>query len=340
MDLGHLRRSLEAIPQEPVPESHPRNWWFRLKRGADFLGHSRPDASGFFRRINPYPKPWKHVWLRAEDGVSIAAWHGPVDGPAPFGLVIVPGMFSTKDDTIHKRRALRIWRAWKIPVVVIDMRAFGESKGIGTGGWKEQFDVLAAAKHLVDDGVERVGVLAESMGGAATLNALAHDARSGTRYLTGGALCFSAFVDVKDAVNHISTEPPKDDPFHVQWQGFRKMLRFRSYGAYESFREYMGDAARVNGLASFDELVEIANPKWKTSMIEAPTLLVHSSDDPVVPVRHARRMERYARDHENIEVIVTNWGTHTHFEGMDPHWFWEVARRFFGHVNGVDLPPP
>lgn len=341
MDLRPLLHSLETLPQEPVPRTHPRHWAFRLKRAADFFGHARPETSGFFRRINPYPKPWQHKWLRADDGVDIAAWYGPVEREAPFGLVLVPGMFSTKDDTIHKRRALRMWRAWDIPIVALDLRAFGESKGIATGGWKESLDIHAAARFLVEEaGVGRVALLAESMGGAAALNALAHDARSHSGFITGGALCFSAFVDVRDAVNYISSEPPKDDPFHMQWAGFRRMLRFRSSGGYENFRDYMEDAARVNGLASFDELVEIANPKWKTSMIEAPTLLVHAADDPVVPVRHARRMERYAKDQTNIQVMVTSWGQHTGFEGMDPWWFWEVMRRFYGTVNGVELAHP
>ena len=51
-------------------------------------------------------------------------------------------------------------------------------------------------------------------------------------------------------------------------------------------------------------------------------------------------MERYAKDHHNIQVVVTSWGAHTHFEGIDPRWFWEVTRRFFGEVNGVELPMP
>lgn len=337
MDLRELHRQLEELPQDPNPQMHPRRLLFRAKRAMDFLGHGRQDMARFFRRINPYPKPWQHHWLQTEDGVDIAAWYGPND--AEWGLVLVPGMFSTKDDTIHKRRALRIWRSWGIPVVAIDMRAFGESKGIATGGWKEAYDIHAAARLLVEKaGVKRVAVLSESMGGAATLNALAHDASAGTDWITGGALCFSAFVDVHDAVQYISAEPPRDDPFHVQWSGFRKMLRWRSYGAYESFHDYMEDAARVNGLEGFDALVDIANPKWKTSLIHAPTLLVHAADDPVVPVRHARRMERYAKDQPNIQVLVTQWGQHTQFEGYDAHWFWEVARRFYGHVNGVELP--
>jgi pimeloyl-ACP methyl ester carboxylesterase len=373
-----LHAELDALPQQPAHRGHPRHWIVRAKRALDAFGHARPDAAGFFRRANPYPKPFRHIWLRTEDGVDVAAWYGPppgetsetsrrrstakpaagtaagrpktpkasggaaavIDPDAPkFGLIIVPGMFSTKDDTIHKRRAIRIWRHWHIPVIAIDMRAFGESKGIATGGWKEALDIHAAARFLVEEaGVERVGVIAESMGGAAMLNALAHDAQGGTNFLRGGALCFSAFVDVRDAVLHISVEPPKDDPFHIQWTAFSRMLRYRSHGAYDNFRDYLGDAARVNGFDGFDELVEVANPKWKTHLIDQPTLLVHAIDDPVVPVRHARRMERYARDRENIQVITTAWGGHTHFEGMDPYWFWEVTRRFFGAVNEVELP--
>ncbi|HLF16228.1 MAG TPA: hypothetical protein VI796_02210, partial [Candidatus Thermoplasmatota archaeon] len=189
-----LRRELEALPQSPVRKGHPRNWWFRAKRGLDLLGHARYSMAHFFARTNPYPKPFRHVRFRTEDNVEIAGWLGPrpEGSTAEWGLVVVPGMFSSKDDTVHKRRALRIWRSWRIPVLAIDLRAFGESRGISTAGWKEAYDVHAAAKFLAKEtGVKRVAVLAESLGGAAALNALAHDSRSGTNILTGGTLCFS-----------------------------------------------------------------------------------------------------------------------------------------------------
>ena len=37
-----LRRELEGIKQRPVSRSHPRNWLFRVKRAADFVGHAKP----------------------------------------------------------------------------------------------------------------------------------------------------------------------------------------------------------------------------------------------------------------------------------------------------------
>lgn len=312
----------------------------RTKRMADFIGHVRYDAARFFARINPYPLPFRHIHFQTTDGVDIAGWLGPQHpaSPSAWGLIVVPGMFATKDDTIHKSRAIRIHRHWKIPVLAMDLRAFGESKGIATAGWKEAYDIEAAARTLIKEtGVERVAVLCESLGGAATLNALALDAQSASPILTGGALCFSAFVDAKDAVDHISQRPARDDPFRPAWDGFRKLLRIKSGGAYDRFDDFLADVARVYGLGSLDEMLQLANPKWKVNLIHAPVLLVHATDDPVVPVRHARRMERYAAERPNVEVMVVGWGQHTQFEQLDPLWFWEVAGRFFGAANGVEL---
>jgi len=335
-----LRRLLESIPQHPVTFSHPRTWMFRARRMADFVGHVRHSSSQVLARLNPYPKPFRHVHYRTEDGVQIAGWLGPQhEGAAsPWGLLLVPGMFATKDDTAHKRRAILIHRHWKIPVLAIDMRAFGESTGIGTAGWKEAFDVMGGAKFLAEQtGVTRVAVLAESMAGAAALNALALDAETRTDLLSGGVLCYSAFVDAKDAVGYISAKPPKGHPFASSFAGFRRLLMAKSMGQYERFDDLLDDVAKVNGLSGIDEMFDLANPKWKVPLIKQPTLLVHATNDPVVPVRHAHRMERYADGKPNIQVLITTWGEHTQFEPLDPHWYWEVNRRFFGAVNNVDL---
>lgn len=334
-----LREELEALPQTPTSRDHPRNWVFRIKRGLDFIGHARRDAARFFAHANPYPKPFEHLEVASDDGATIAAWYGPQDKPGDWGLVVVPGLFSTKDDTAHKRRALRIWRSWKVPILAIDLRGFGESTGISTAGWKEAADVLAAARALKEkSGVKRIAVLAESLGGAAALNALALDGASGANLLSGGVVACSAFVDAKDAVAYVSEKPPADHPFSLQWLAFRRLLRLKSMGGYERFDDYLDDAARVHGLSGWDEMADLANPKWKVPMLHQPTLLIHAADDPVVPIRHARRVERYADANPKVQVLLTTWGGHTGFEPMEPTWFWEVLRRFYGTVNGVELP--
>ena len=341
VSLANLRYQIETMPAHPRSLNHPYSWWFRTKRAADFLGHINYGVAQTLARMNPYPKPFRHVRFPTEDGVDIAGWLGPQHPTheSDWGIVVVPGMFATKDDTVHKSRAIRMHRQWRIPVLAIDMRAFGESMGIATAGWKEAYDVHGAARYLIEStGVDRVAILSESMGGAAALNALALDATAGTHYFGGGALCFSAFVDAKDAVEHISTPPPRGDPFRSSWDGFRKLLRMKSGGAYDRFDDFLEDSARVNGLPGLEELLRLANPKWKANLIQAPTMLVHATDDPVVPVRHARRMERYADEKPNVEVVVTNWGQHTQFEALDEKWFWEACAKFYGFVNGVELP--
>lgn len=342
IDVLALRRELEKLPQNPSMHGAVREWMFRTHRMVDFITHVKPSTSRVLAAMRPYPKPFRHLVFRTEDGVPIAAWLGPQhDGmpPSDWGLVLVPGMFASKDDHAHRSRAVRIWKEWKVPVLIIDLRAFGESAGIATAGWKEAFDVHGAAKTLMAQcGVQRVAVMAESMGGAAALNALAHDSQSHANILGGGVLVWSAFVDAKDAVTYITTKPPKGHPFTPAWDGFRKLLSIKSGGNYERFDDFLEDAAAVNGLKGLDELLELANPKWKVPMMGAPTLLVHSVDDPVVPVRHARRMERYAQGHPHVQVMVTRWGGHTGFEPLDPWWFWEVASHFFGTVNKVELP--
>lgn len=334
-----LRQELEGLPQRPVGGGL-RIAWIRAVRIADFVAHAQRSIAGVLARINPYPKPFRHVTFRAEDGVQIAGWLGPQHrtSPSPWGVLVVPGMFGTKDDTVHKRQAILMHRHWRVPVLAIDLRAFGESTAIATAGWKEALDVHGAAKFLMEQtGVKRVAILAESMGGAAALNALAHDARAGTNILTGGTVCFSAFVDAADAVRHISEKPPPGHPFRPAWAGFRRLLLLKSDGQYDRFDDFLEDAAHVNGLRSVEELYDLANPKWKVPMIAQPTLIVHAADDPVVPVRHARRIERYAEGKPIIQTIITPWGGHTQFEILDAWWFWEVTRRWLGAVNGVEL---
>ncbi len=51
-------------------------------------------------------------------------------------------------------------------------------------------------------------------------------------------------------------------------------------------------------------------------------------------------MERYGAEHPHIQTLIVPWGGHTGFEAMDPWWFWEVCRRFFGAANGMELANP
>ncbi|HET6398541.1 MAG TPA: alpha/beta hydrolase [Candidatus Thermoplasmatota archaeon] len=339
-DWSALWEELEAIPHHPSPLSQPRTAIFRLRRGLDFIAHVRFRPSRAIAHLRPYPPPFRHVEVPSEGGVTIAGWLGPQHrtSPSPWGIILVPGLFSTKDDSAHRGRAIKMWQHWRIPLMAIDLRGFGESGGINSAGWKEGHDVLACARFLAaETGVKRVAVVAESLGGAAALNALALDGEETFPLLTAGVLCWSPFMDARDAVTYISEKPPLGHAFESAFLGFRRLLRIKSHGMYERFDAFLDDAARVYGLSGFEELCERASPKAKVATMRGPALIVHASDDPIVPVRHARRMERYATGRDNIHLLLTDWGGHTGFEPMEPQWYWELTSRYFGRLNGVRL---
>lgn len=167
---------LVRIPQKP----HPLMNWRRLltlaKRTTDFFGHRRVWWNDLLVRINPYPHPFRRVSIESFDGTVVSGWLALQPVPRP-GVVIVPGMFSSKDDTVHKRRAIRMWRRWNYNVLIIELRGFGQSdEAPNTPGWKEAEDVLAAARFLhAFNSVTRIGVMAESLGATAAMLAAAQE---------------------------------------------------------------------------------------------------------------------------------------------------------------------
>lgn len=167
---------LRRIPQRPRKVFNLRHLIVIAKRLFDLFGN-RPTRFGrFLSRVNPYPYPFRRVTIRSFDGTRIAGWLGlqPMRRP---GIVLVPGLFSSKDDTSQRRKALKMWRKWNYNVLVIDMRGFGQSEQVpSTPGWKEAEDVIAAARFLYSfNPVSRVGVMGESMGATASLLAAAQE---------------------------------------------------------------------------------------------------------------------------------------------------------------------
>lgn len=167
---------LVRIPQNPRKVFNWRHVLALAKRTSDFFGHRRGWFGSWLNRVNPYPEPFLRVDIPSSDGTLIRGWLGLQPTRRP-GVVIVPGMFSSKDDTVHKGKAIRIWRRWNYNVLIIDLRGFGLSGGSpNTPGWKEAEDVLAAARFLDSfNNVGKVGVIAESLGATASLLAAAQE---------------------------------------------------------------------------------------------------------------------------------------------------------------------
>ncbi len=167
---------LQEIPQRPRKVFNLRHLLVLARRLFELYGH-RPTRFGrVLAKLTPYPYPFRRVRIRSFDGTHIAGWLGLQPGRRP-GVVLVPGLFSSKDDGAQRRRALKMWRRWNYNVLVIDLRGFGQSQQApNTPGWKEAEDVLAAARFLdAFNPVSRVAVAGESMGATAALLAAAQE---------------------------------------------------------------------------------------------------------------------------------------------------------------------
>lgn len=328
VDARAIVESMKRVLQKPRTLLNVRNWWRLFKRWFDLFGHVTGRLNDLLVRLNPYPPPFRKVAFPSADGTMIAGWLGLQDVRRP-GLVVVPGMFSTKDDTVHKHRAIRIWRRWNYNVLVIDLRGFGQSaSGLNTPGWKESEDVLAAARFLREfNSVTRVGLLAESLAGAATLLALAEDGKSAVPVVTS-CMTICAFADARTAAQHISTLPPREDPFYGIHRLFQRLLRYRSKGRFEGFTDYLSFVAHHYGIG-LEELYERSQPKNVVQDVRAPLLCLHAEDDHTVPVAHARILEHLLRDKRNAAVWTVPWGEHCAFEVLDRRWYWTVTHLWF-----------
>jgi dipeptidyl aminopeptidase/acylaminoacyl peptidase len=115
---------------------------------------------------------FRDVKLLTEDGLHLAAWYVPGDGPDT--LILVHGLGGNRDTMLDMAADLH---ARNYALVLLDLRAHGDSEGaISTLGVKEVRDIRAAVDFLraqpeVDP--RHIGIYGASLGGAVALLAAA-----------------------------------------------------------------------------------------------------------------------------------------------------------------------
>lgn len=136
--------------------------------------HHIPRIANVWYRESPadYDIVYQDVQLESKNGAMLSGWYMPGENGA--GIVVVHGYRSVKTHTLKMLDPLS---KAGYTILAIDLRAHGESDHHAvTFGIEEQHDVNAAVAWLkkqasVDP--ERIGVLGESMGGAAAILATA-----------------------------------------------------------------------------------------------------------------------------------------------------------------------
>lgn len=257
--------------------------------------------------------PYESVGVPAGDA-TLPGWFIPA-GPDPGpGVAIIHGWESGRDRMLPHAQVLH---AAGLHVLVADVRGHGanppEALPISGGEFGADagraFDALLARPE-----VTRGGLVGHSMGGVGALLAAATDPRVG-------------------AVVAISSPA---DPYRLTRETFRlARLPLPSVVAYPlawlTTRVYVGP--RGHAIEDIDASRAIAR-------VGAPILLIHGSDDSVVPVEHQRRLARAAERGRRtsgsatpVECVTIDGGLHSWLYEF-PEFRRTVAAFLVRHLGG------
>jgi predicted alpha/beta-fold hydrolase len=329
-DLDSILAELRAIPTRLRPSRSAV-----LRKGlADismfFLAQKRQTLNLGYT----FPSQFEYQYFEGADGERIAASVGLHDEPRP-GLVVVHGLLSTRHFDYVRQIAVRAYYEWGFNVAAIDLRSFGLTEMMSyppsTGGWKEGEDIIAAGRYLKSLGSTSVGALGISLGASSVMNA-SHP--PGAEVLDGGILAICGPADVRVAVEYIDREVPLGHPFWPVSKLFEALLvsKVRNLGwpsEVADFRTLMELVVAPRYGVSVDEIYERSSAKNHIARARVPVLVLHSEDDEVVPVEHARVLERAAAGVDNVRVWIVPGGGHAAFDVIDSRWTYAVYRTFF-----------
>lgn len=350
VDTQATKELLERVPQNPRPIRHVTNWPLALQSVAEYVANAPAWLARVSGRVSRYPKPFRKVTFDSRDGTEISAWLGyhtssggetvrgsRGDPESREGVLIVPGMFTSKNMTIQKARSLKIFRDLGYHVLTMDVRGFGESsRTYNSGGWRESEDIEAAIDYFHGRvPLEKLHVYSESLGATATLTAAGRLGRKGKPLVDGSILAVSPFGDLRTEILHLDSKASLTDEYYmIQWF-FRQLLRLEGHGS-KTFGEYLEEAAEDYG-TDVETLYDRGSPLRNLDAVRVPTLILHSHDDPVVPNRQADQFAHALEGQRNPVLWRLPWGSHCLYEMADPDWFWTVLAEFFDFA--CLLPP-
>jgi pimeloyl-ACP methyl ester carboxylesterase len=280
------------------------------------------------RPLRRYPTPFRAEAIEARDGTRLSAWVALQPRKAP-ALVIVPGLFTSKDNHVVRRRAVHVYRRWGYHVLTLDMRGNGQSERVPTtAGWKEAEDLLDVVRHLRGLAqVDGVAVYAESLAGTAAAVAARLAGERGQQFADLGVVAVSALHDPAEAIR-LYTDPPPG-PLRPFARFFTFLLRRSGQPGIRTFRQYHEAGSRRYGLDP-DLAALAATPLVPGMTLSGPLLVVHSRDDDLVPVSQVESRLDVARSTRNLAVWVLPWGHHCLHELSDRAWFWGLLEGFVG----------
>jgi pimeloyl-ACP methyl ester carboxylesterase len=324
-----LRHSEAAMLRKGVPDM--ASFVLAQQREAANLGYA-------------YPSQFSDHVFEGADGEHIAATVGLHEGTARPALIVVHGLFSSHRFDYVRQIAVRAFFEWGFNVAAIDLRSFGltnlTSQAPSSVGWKEGEDVLAGGRYLKELGSTTVGALGISLGGSAVLGACHLDGAD--EGLDGGILAVSPPGDPRAMAKRLSRKLPRSHPAYALNQGFWAMLtsRIRQSG-WEDVHDFVDPIERISAPyyeVEPEELWRRAAASEHIADTKVPVLVLHPSDDEIIPVEQARALAEAARGNDLVRVWILPGGGHGAIDAVDRVWFYAVLRGFFERWAGYGAP--
>lgn len=322
-----------------------------LTRAAD----QDPETAGRAPVYEPFGA-WAPLAIPLPDGVTLHGHHSLGPPGAPI-VVVVHGLFDSHV-TLYVVELAEVLRRWGFHVVALDLRDHGRLRGRPPTpglGLAEGRDLLAAVEALTRAEPVSVGLLGLSYGGHCVVRAAHEASRAGkAQLLRGGVLSVCAPLDLPAALaafdGRVALPRPPNLLGRVVLWGLLRTLRSQLGGRLEEaglprrgaapFRRYVErvllpghpGVAPAGDVDGFLEAAASAKPEVLADL-EVPTLLVHATDDPLVPVDHLQQALAAAGDNPLVHGLELGAGGHVGLAACDGPATLELLSRWFGALR-------
>ncbi len=241
-----------------------------------FFAYIRPAKISSSVRPGDLGVSAEEVILRTTDGVKISSWFVRAQVNTDKAIILLHGYPADAGDILTST----IFLSRRYNLLYVDFRYFGASQGrYTTIGIKETYDVLGAVKYLQDEGMTRIGVWGFSMGGAAALMSLPKT--NAIDAVVSDSSYASLYILVQDMFNEVPV--------------LNRVI-----------------AWLIRGIARTILQIDIKNESPLVALQKniRPILIIHSSQDEVIPFKHAELLMDASYGNPDAEFWFPKGGGH------------------------------
>jgi len=211
---------------------------------------------------------YEKVTFETADKITLQAWYVPAKIATKKTIILLHGYPADKGNILPVMHFLHSY----YNLFLFDFRYFGESGGAYTTVGKDEVnDLLAAVQYLKNRNIHDIGVFGFSMGGAVAI------------------MTASRTSDIKAVVADSSYA-------RLDWM-------VEDHYRLPILKEVMAPLVRLWGWLFLGHDLKTVNPADALTKLHIPVLLIHSTDDNVIPQRHALLLQEKTAGNPRFKII-------------------------------------